>query len=215
MTDVVLRAEAFLFDSDGVLVDSDLSVEQAWTEWASRYGLPAHEVLALVHGRPAAQTVETLLPGPLQGEALRLINRLELDTASSVSALPGAVECVSGLPVRDWAVVTSGTRSLATARLQAAGLPSPGVIVTADDVRRGKPAPDPYLAAAAALQHEAAACLVFEDAEPGVAAARAAHVKHVVGVGRDTESLPVDAFVPDLSCAAIRSGSVTLSRTSP
>jgi mannitol-1-/sugar-/sorbitol-6-phosphatase len=215
VTDVVLRATAFLFDSDGVLVDSDRSVEQAWTQWASRYDLPGDEVLRMVHGRPAAQTVRALLPEPLQDEAVRLINRLELDTAASVSALPGAVACVSGLPTHEWAVVTSGTRSLAAARLRAAGIPSPAVLITADDVRRGKPAPDPYLAAAAALHQEPEACLVFEDAEPGVAAARAAGVKHVVGVGRETDHLPVDAFVPDLRSAAIASGTVTLSRTGP
>ena len=215
MTDVVLRAEAFLFDSDGVLVDSDRSVEQAWTEWANRYDLAPDEVLRMVHGRPAAQTVRDLLAEPLQEEAVRLINRLELETAASVSALPGAVACVSAVPSGQWAVVTSGTRPLAEARLAAAGIPSPDVLITADDVARGKPAPDPYLAAASALQQVPEACLVFEDAEPGVAAARAARVKHVVGVGRGTDRLPVDAFVPDLRSAAIRSGTVTLGRTGP
>jgi sugar-phosphatase len=215
VTDVVMRADAFLFDSDGVLVDSDRSVGQAWTEWAGRYDLPADEVLRMVHGRPAAETVSALVPDQLQQEAVRLINRLELDTASSVSAIPGAVECVSGLADRQWAVVTSGTRALAEARLEAAGIPAPDVVITADDVRRGKPAPDPYLAAATALHQPPEGCIVFEDAEAGVAAARAAGVKHVVGVGRETHRLPVDAFVPDLRCVAIRSGTLTLSRTCP
>jgi sugar-phosphatase len=215
VTGVVLQAAAYLFDSDGVLVDSDRSVEEAWTEWAHRYDVPPDVVLGMVHGRPAGQTVSALLPERVRDEALGLIYRLELESASSVAAMPGAVDCVSGLQPEDWAVVTSGTRDLATARLEAAGIPLPGVLVTADDVPMGKPAPDPYLAAAAGLRHRPEDCAVFEDAEPGIAAARAAGVKHVIGVGRETDLAHVDGFVPDLRYARIHRGTVTLSRPAP
>ncbi len=63
---------------------------------------------------------------------------------------------------------------LARARLAAAGLPEPGVLVTADQVARGKPAPDPYLLAAERLGVDPADCLVLEDAPAGIAAGRAA-----------------------------------------
>jgi sugar-phosphatase len=72
------------------------------------------------------------------------------------------------------AVVTSCELPLALARLQGAGLPVPDVLVTSDMVARGKPAPDPYLLAAACLGVSPADCIVLEDAPPGIAAGRAA-----------------------------------------
>ncbi len=209
--DVVnLLAEILLFDSDGVLVDSDASVNDAWSEWADHYHLPTAQVLEMVHGRPARQTVAHWLAEPQRQEALALIVHLELATASSVRAMPGAIESVSSLGPHRWAVVTSGTSELAAARLAAAGIPRPPVLVTADDVENGKPAPDPYLAAARGLGRSASTAVVFEDAPAGVASARAAGVGAVVGVGRDTRRLDVDAFVPDLSHARITDEHVTV-----
>ena len=205
-----LPAEVLLFDSDGVLVDSDGSVNDAWSEWAGRYDLPVAAVLEMVHGRPARQTVAHWLAEPHRPEALALIVRLELATASTVRAMPGAVETVSSLAPDRWAVVTSGTSALAAARLAAAGIPPPRVLVTADDVRNGKPAPDPYLAAARGLGRPPGDAVVFEDAPAGIASARAAGVAAVVGVGRDTRGLDVDAYVPDLSHARITAGHVTV-----
>jgi sugar-phosphatase len=200
---VHLPAGILLFDSDGVLVDSDASVYDAWSAWAEHYDLPTAEVLEMVHGRPARQTVAHWLAGPRRQDALALIVRLELATAASVRPMRGAVETVSALEPNRWAVVTSGTSQLAAARLAAAGIPRPTVLVTADDVENGKPAPDPYLAAARGLGRPASEAVVFEDAPAGIASARAAGVDAVVGVGRNTSGLEVDAFVPDLSHARI------------
>jgi mannitol-1-/sugar-/sorbitol-6-phosphatase len=79
------------------------------------------------------------------------------------------------------AIVTSATAGLASARLAAAGLGLPRVAITREHITHGKPAPEGYLAAAAALGVEPAACAVLEDAPPGVAAGRAAGA-FVVGV---------------------------------
>ena len=210
MDGVELPAEILLFDSDGVLVDSDPSVNEAWSEWADRYSLPTAAVLEMVHGRPARQTVAHWLQEPHRRDALDLIVRLELATASTVRAMPGAVESVSGLGHDRWAVVTSGTSRLAAARLAAAGIPLPRVLITADDVTRGKPAPDPYLAAARGLGRPAGAAVVFEDAPAGITSARAAGAGAVVGVGRDTGRLEVDAYVPDLSHVRFTATSVVV-----
>ena len=98
------------------------------------------------------------------------------------------------------AVATSGTRAVATARMAAAGLVRPRVVLTADDVEHGKPAPDLFLAAARQLGVDPAECLVVEDAPAGVAAARAAGAG-VLGVLTTTpaDDLPADLVVPDLS----------------
>ncbi len=89
-------------------------------------------------------------------------------------ALPGAAELLAGSPPGRLAVVTSCSPPLAAARLSAAALPTPKVLITSNMTARGKPHPDPYLAGAAALGADPADCLVIEDAPAGVSAARAA-----------------------------------------
>ena len=80
-----------------------------------------------------------------------------------------------------------------------AGVDVPSVVVAAEDVARGKPAPDGYLQAAAALGVPAAECLVFEDAEAGLQAARAAGGAVVV-VGDDGSAAAADLpRIPDYS----------------
>ena len=98
----------------------------------------------------------------------------ESDDTDGVVALPGAASLLESLPADRWAVATSGSRRLATTRLAHGGLPLPRVLVTAEDVERGKPDPQPYLAAAAALGAEPSRCLVVEDAPAGIAAGKAA-----------------------------------------
>lgn len=88
-------------------------------------------------------------------------------------ALPGALEALQAVGERA-AIVTSAGRELLTRRLQAAGIPLPRIVVTAEDTDRGKPAPDPYLHAARRLGVEPADCLVVEDAPAGIRSGRAA-----------------------------------------
>jgi sugar-phosphatase len=204
----VLHAEAFLFDSDGVLVDSDSAVEQAWSQWAERWGLDPAEVVPQVHGTPSRQTVARLVADQHRDRALRMIDDLELELAAAVRPLPGATELLGSLSPGTWAIVTSGTGPLARARFVAAGIPLPQVLVTADDVRMGKPAPEPYLVAASGLGRPPGDCLVFEAAVAGVRAARAAEVRHVVGVTR--RQVGVDAFVADLRAVRIDGTTVRL-----
>jgi sugar-phosphatase len=71
-------------------------------------------------------------------------------------------------------VATSGTREIATTRLTYADVPLPTVLVTADDVTRGKPDPEAYTLAAERLGVSPTRCVVIEDAPAGIRAARAA-----------------------------------------
>jgi sugar-phosphatase len=214
VTSIRLEADAFLFDNDGVLVDSAGAVEKAWLRLADAYDLDPVALLAHVHGRPSRVTVEEFVAAPQRSEALAMVDRLELEWGEAVTAMPGAVDCVSALGDHEWAIVTSGTTALSTARLRAAGVPIPPTLVTADHVRHGKPAPDPYLAAAAGLGVPPDRCVVFEDAAPGVAAARAAGIGYVVGVGAHAGSLGADAAVPDLRSVRIVSGAALVGRSS-
>jgi sugar-phosphatase len=193
----VLRCKGILFDCDGVLVDSDESVMSAWGRWALDLGLDRDAVTSIVHGRRSEDSIAELLPESQWPLAIELIDRYEIDDAASVRAIPGAIGLVDSMPPGSWAVVTSGTYALATARLRAAGFALPEVLVTADDVSRGKPDPEGYLAAAARLGLAPADAIVLEDAQAGIDAGRAAGVSGVVGVGR--ADLRADVLVPDLT----------------
>ena len=194
----VATVEALLFDSDGVLVDSDASVIAAWSRWAVELDLDPADVVHQVHGRRAADTVAELIAPPQRERALTRINQLELDAADDVRALPGAHDLLSSLDDTCWAVVTSATTALATSRLAAAGLPPPPVLVTADDLRAGKPSPEGYQSAARRLGREPARCVVFEDSVAGILAAHAAGVGYVVGVQLRDQDSDTWARVTDL-----------------
>lgn len=166
--------EAVLTDLDGVLADSIEAVETAWRRWADEVGLAHATVLDGLHGVRAVETMRRLAPDrDPDAETARLVD-YELGLVGSVRSVPGAAALVAALPTERWAVVTSGSRALATARLEALGHPTPAVLVAAEDVATGKPDPEGYLAAAAALGVPAERCLVVEDAPAGVAAGRAA-----------------------------------------
>ncbi len=95
--------------------------------------------------------------------------------------MPGAADLLKSIPDGRWAVVTSGSRLLATHRLLHCGLPVPEVMVTSDDVVNGKPHPEPYLMGAERLGFRPPECLVIEDAPAGIESARAGGMK-VIGM---------------------------------
>lgn len=97
-------------------------------------------------------------------------------------AIEGAREILDRLPKEHWAIVTSCPAQLAQLLLARAQLPEPKVLVTSNDVARGKPAPDCYLLAADRLGVKPEACLVVEDSFHGIAAGRAAGM-NVISVG--------------------------------
>jgi len=168
------RVSAVLFDLDGVLVDSTEVVERAWRRWALEWSLPPDDVLAAAHGRPTRDVVRMFAPDiDVDQEVLRLLS-YEASQSSTLVAVPGARDCVDVARRGPWAVVTSGGRDLATGRLIAAGLPVPEVLVTADDVTKGKPDPEPYELARRELSVPAGECVVVEDAPAGIAAAKSA-----------------------------------------
>lgn len=165
-------AGALLLDMDGVLVDSTTMVEANWSRWARRRGLGIQDVLEFAHGSPSRDVVARFVPPDEVTAEAAWVEELALEPTSE-SALPGALAALTQqrLPV---AVVTSATGEVARVRLRRAGLPLPPVLVSADDVERGKPDPQPYLRAAEALGIEPARCVGVEDTPAGLAALRAA-----------------------------------------
>ncbi len=174
----VTTVRAILFDMDGTLVDSDGAVLRSWLSWASEYGVDGPAAYEMAHGAPSASTVRKLLPHLDEAaQAVASARQLELqyDDLSDVRATPGTQELLVHLTQRrlPWAVVTSADRRLAQARLSAAGIAA-AVLVTTDDIAAGKPDPEGYVLAAKLLGVAPADCLVVEDAEVGLTAARAA-----------------------------------------
>jgi mannitol-1-/sugar-/sorbitol-6-phosphatase len=174
-----IHVRVILFDLDGVLVDSTAEVARAWRAWADQHGFVADEVEAIAHGQRSVDVIRALAPHLDADEETRRLETPAAAGAGGAPALPGARRLLTTLPVDRWAVVTSGSRPLARSRLASAGLPEPAVLVTADDVSRGKPDPEPYERASAALGVHPAAALVVEDSPSGLAAARAAGMPSV------------------------------------
>lgn len=189
---------AVLLDMDGTLVDSDAAVERAWTVWAAEHGVDTDALLAIAHGSPPDPTIRRMLPDLDDRAVVRAAARqmdLQYDDLSDVVAAPGMDALLAALDrlALPWAVVTSADARLARARLAAAGVPEPPLLVTVEDVRVGKPDPEGYLLAAARLDVDPSRCLVVEDAGPGVAAGRAAGMR-VAGL----RGIDADIAVADL-----------------
>jgi len=142
-----------------------------------------------------------------EAEAKRIEQRASgNDDRDGVVVMPGAVELLKSLPDDRWAVVTSGTRRPAAARLQSAGLPVPRVLVGADDVSNGKPAPEPYLKGAQLLGMNPAECLVIEDAPVGIQSGHAGRMK-VIGIASTypaAELSDADAVAQELRQIRVR-----------
>jgi sugar-phosphatase len=175
------RFVAILFDMDGTLTDSIAAANRVWTRWSLSHGLDPGKVLPIIHGVRAGDTIRRLnVPGMDVEKETRVIEQAEIDDVEGVIAIEGASAFLESLPAKRWAVVTSAPRALAIRRFTAAGLPLPRVLVSAEDVTRGKPAPDGFLRAARLLDVAADKCLVFEDTAAGIAAAEAAGAAVVV-----------------------------------
>jgi sugar-phosphatase len=157
-----------------VLVDSTAIVERQWRRFAARHGLDPDAVIRVIHGRRSVDSIPQLVPGADVDAEVAWLAEGEATDVDGLGPLPGAAELLGALPPERWAVVTSGVRRVAEARLRGTGLPMPRHIVPADEITRGKPDPEGYLRAAELLGVPAAACVVVEDAPAGAAAARAA-----------------------------------------
>jgi sugar-phosphatase len=166
---------AFLFDMDGTILDSLASAERVWGQWAKRQGLNVDAFLPTMHGSRGIDTIARLgLPGVDPEREAAAITEAEIEDVDGVVALPGARAFLTALPPARWTIVTSSPLRLARRRLEAAGLPVPTSIVTAEDVASGKPDPSCYILAAERLGADISRCLVFEDAHAGILAGEAA-----------------------------------------
>lgn len=194
--------DAILFDLDGTLVDSTAAVHRSWDRLAREYCFDRGSIR---HGMPAAASLAGILEPARIRAALVRMTELETTDVSDVVATPGAMALLDSLPDNAKAIVTSGSPPIAGARIAAAGLTAPAVIVTSADIENGKPNPEPFVLGARRLGVDPRRCLVIEDAPAGITAARAAGC-HVVAVGGTSapEELNADLYVDSLESLHIK-----------
>ena len=200
---------AFIFDLDGVVVDSNRLHVDSWMEVARRAGFPCRDPDHIGKcGLRTVAVIRDLLRWPVSDdEAVRLgLEKEEIYRSwireSGIPAIPGVaafLDAARALRI-PCAVGSSAPRPNVDICLHALGLADRfAAAVSGDDVRRGKPAPDVFLAAAAKLGVEPNLCVVFEDAPAGVQAAHAAGMKAVALLTSHdrSELLAADAIVDD------------------
>lgn len=176
-----IEAEAVLFDLDGVLANSNATVEDAWRTWAVEKNIDADEIVRFSHGRRTTETLERFLPGQPHAPEIARLTAMEHAGIDRVIEVPGARQFVKSLSGVPWGVATSGETAIAVARLNKVGIPVPLVLITAEQVRRGKPDPEVYLTAAQSLGVEPDRTVIFEDAPSGIASGHAAGAR-VIGL---------------------------------
>lgn len=200
-----VQIEALIFDMDGLLVDTEHLAYGAMDAFLVKHGLERRqEIHDQMLGRRLPEAVAIIregygmtLPLPDLIDDYALMRREAL--IGNVVPLPGATEIVqfghdAGLRV---ALASSGLRDQVLLSLAEAGLSGQfEVLVTGDDVDRGKPAPDIYLKAAEDLGIDPAVCVVFEDAPAGIAAAVAAGM-HAVAVPNEHSRVMPFEVAPD------------------
>lgn len=169
-----------IFDNDGVLVDSERMANTILGELLTGYGRPTstdeaveqHLGTSLGRVRAVVEADGTPVPADFEDSYHR---RLFAEFDASLVAVPGVVEVVEGLDV-PICVASSGGHQRIHRSLTLAGLAQrfEGRIFSAEDVERGKPAPDLLLHAAVVMGARPGRCAVIEDSPLGVEAANAA-----------------------------------------
>ncbi|MET7369760.1 HAD family phosphatase [Streptomyces sp. NPDC005566] len=189
-----MRHELVIFDNSGVLVNSEFLANRCLADLLTEHGVPTtfseavDNYLGLSLPSVIARVEEvfgTTLRASFETE---LHGRLHRAFADELTPVPGVLGVLDEVESRKapWCIATNDTRARAERSLSAAGIlprTTPEQLVTVDDVTAGKPAPDLFLHAAALNGTAPRACLVIEDSQAGVRAARSAGMTVVAFAG--------------------------------
>jgi mannitol-1-/sugar-/sorbitol-6-phosphatase len=211
-----LKCKAIIFDLDGVLVDSVPGILRIWREWALMHGITHPDLDSLAITTRTEEAVRQLAPHLDVLVEVEYLERKEATAIEGLCAIRGAPSLLGQLPPGTWGVFTSVNRETALAKLSAVNLPVPSVLVSGNQVLRGKPAPDGYLLASSKLEVVPHDCLVIEDTPVGIKGAKAAGIP-VIAL---TTTYPVKQLVsaqvilPDLEAIQVSRPS-TVSASQP
>ncbi|KAJ9118176.1 hypothetical protein QFC22_004080 [Naganishia vaughanmartiniae] len=178
MTRIIAKADALLFDMDGTLIDSTPGVLATWKVYEKEHNLDLEEVLRTSHGIRTEDNLKrwcNVKPENITAETKRFEDMILAEGArlkdigeKGLEILPGVQTLLSSIPQDKWTIVTSATAHYAKPALEIAQCPLPPKMVTANDVKMGKPHPEPYLTGADKLGKSIENCIVFEDAPSGI-----------------------------------------------
>jgi len=198
---------AVLWDMDGTLVDSAEYHWQAWRDTMAREGHPiTHEQFLASFGQRNDSILRAWLCAKATPEAIQRIGDAkesiyrEQVRDNGIEPLPGVAQWIHRLHEQGWrqAIASAAPRKNVETILEAIhSADCFEVIVSADDVHRGKPDPEVFVVAAKKLGVPTTHCIVVEDALHGIEAARAAQMKSI-GISRDGKPLPADLVVKSL-----------------
>lgn len=177
------------FDLDGVLVDSEAVVEAALRRWAQEEGICPDYTMRMSAARRDIELVAAIAPNLCPEREAERIADYEIQAMKLLQPIQGAAEFYGSIPFGRRSIVTSSARISALARLDAAGIPHPKILIAAEDVSQGKPDPQPYRTLLRMLGIAPERCLVFEDSLTGIEAATAAGCD-CVAVGLNAKGHP-------------------------
>lgn len=173
--------QAYLFDCDGTIVDSMPLHYRAWKKALAEWNCEFEEKLFYaLGGMPVAEIISTLNQTHGLQMPVKLVERRKesfyFELLSELTAVPEVLEHVERAHGRiPFAVVSGSTRESVTASLVALKLLDRfDTLVCAGDYTKSKPDPEAFLIAASRLGVTPEKCLVFEDTDMGIAAAKAA-----------------------------------------
>jgi len=178
---------AYIFDCDGTLADTMPTHYKAWLTALGEHADKFPEAMFYeLGGVPTARIVELLnerhqLNLPVD-ETVARKEHIFLELSGDIAAIEPVVALAKQYAgLKPMAVASGGHRRIVMNTLRALGIADLfQAVITSEDYRRGKPAPDPFLEAALRLGVSPESCLVFEDTTTGIAAANAAGMKSVL-----------------------------------
>jgi HAD superfamily hydrolase (TIGR01509 family) len=202
----VRRPHAVIFDMDGLMLDTERLAPKAWLEAAQTLAVPFDLALAQPmvgrNFRDCAAIIRDHYGDAYPTEALMRAWHVAYDAIvarEGIRVMPGLADLLDWLDAVEVrkAVATSTRRDRAQAKLAQVGIADRFAhLVGGDEVARGKPAPDIFLAAAQRLRVPAAQCIVLEDSEPGVRAALAAGMTPIMVPDQHPPSAELSAIAP-------------------
>ncbi|MEW6996015.1 HAD-IA family hydrolase [Colwelliaceae bacterium MEBiC 14330] len=164
----------FIFDVDATLVNTTLVINNIWKEWAGLSGIEFSIVYPHVHGRQICETLELVGSQYANVNEENVVKRIAIKAMESATEIDGALSFVENIPKCSWAIATSGPRKVAETSLRASGFKLPTNMVCAEDVKFGKPHPEPFMLASKKLGVNSMSCVAFEDSPAGVKSAKEA-----------------------------------------
>ena len=186
---------AFLFDLDGTLIDTTTAYVKAWKRLLAPRGAYVDEDFFVRHisGLSDSQVSEKFKIPISSSEK----DKYFIQNISSVTEIPGAAAFVRKCQQIGLVhVVTNSNKRAAMALLDGLGL-SDLPLLTAQDVRIGKPNPEPYSKAMRTLGVSPTKCLVFEDSRGGMISGRAARAQYVIAVNNNLKNC--DTFLSNFN----------------